>query len=168
MWRVSHSNYICYLKDFKKEQDLYKRRLYNMKPVLKITQPYRKTNNNKGYSFDNYKTKYDNKILYKKTKEINNSKSIYNQHILRPNSAFSGVRNSNFENYLKSKRKIINEDNIRLRKRLKNIKPVYSVEKMNKSAKDHEKYREFMLEVLRKNRVTPLYYDEMENILNII
>ena len=121
MWRVSHSNYICYLKDFKKEQDLYKRKLNNMKPVLKITQPYRKTNNNKGYSFDNYKTKYDNKILYKKTKEINNSKSIYNQHILRPNSAFSGVRNSNFENYLKLKRKTINEDNIKMKKRLKNI-----------------------------------------------
>ena len=39
---------------------------------------------------------------------------------------------------------------------------------MNKSAKDHKKYRESMIEILRKNRVTPLYYDEIENNLNLI
>ena len=167
MWRFSHSNYICYLKDFKKEQTSYKNRLNKMKPVIKITPPYKKTNNNKGYSFDKYKTKYDNRILYKKTKEINNSKSIYNQHILRPNSAYSGIKNSNFQNYVKLEREAVDLDNMKMQKRLKNIKPVYSVEKMKKSALEHEKYKEFMLEILRKNREKPLYNDEMINILNI-
>ena len=42
-----------------------------MKPSLKIIPPYKKRNNNKGYSYEKYKTSYDNKILFKKTREIN-------------------------------------------------------------------------------------------------
>ena len=38
---------------------------------------------------------------------------------------------------------------------------------MRKDAQNHNNYRKFLLEVLRKNRVTPLYNDEMENILNL-
>ena len=167
MWRITHSNHICYLKDFKKEQYSYKNRLYSMKPSLKIIPPYKKRNNNKGYSYEKYKTSYDNKILFKKTREINNSKGKYNPEIIRPLSAYSGLRNSNFENYLISKRKSIGEDNIKIRKRIKNVKPVYSNKKMIKDAENHRRYRNFMLEVLRKNRASPLYNDEMVNILNI-
>ena len=166
MWRTSHTNYICYLKDFKKEQASFKDRLNKMKPVLKITEPYQSYKRNKGYSFDKFKINYDNNILHKKTKEINNSKSIYNQEVLRPNSAFSGIRNSNYENYLKSKKKAIRKDNKKMWKRIKSVKPVYNIEKINKDAKEHKRIKEFMLEILRKNRVTPLYNDEMENILN--
>ena len=167
MWRTAHTNYICHLKDFKKEQASYKNRLDKMKPVLKITTPYLSNNTNKGYSFDKFKINYDNNILHKKTKEINNSKSVYNQYILRPKSAFSGYRNSNYENHLRSKKKAISKDNQKIRKRLKSVKPVYSFEKMNKDAKEHERIKEFMIDILRKNRATPLYGDEMVNILNL-
>ena len=167
MWRVFHTNHICYLKDFKKEDSSYKKRLYKMKPVLKINPPYKIRNRNKGYSYDKYKTKYDNKILYKKTKEINNSKGNYNQEILRPYSSYSGVRNSHFEDYFKLKENSLNEENVKLWKRIKNTKPIYSVQKMKKDAENHGGYRNFMLEVLRKNRATPLFNDEMENILNV-
>ena len=167
MWRVFHTNNICYLKDFKKEQTSFKNRLNKIKPVLKIFPPYKSRNNYKGYSFDKYKIKYDNKILKKKEREINNSKGVYNQELLRPNSGFSGIRNSNFDKYLVLRRKTVDEDNMKLKKRIRSAKPVYSVEKMKKDARENQKYREFMLEVLRKNRVSPLYNDEMENILNI-
>ena len=167
MWRVFHTNHICYLKDFKKEDSSYKKRLYKMKPVLKINPPYKVRNRNKGYSYDKYKTKYDNKILYKKTKEINNSKGNYNQEILRPYSSYSGTRNSHFEDYFKLKENSLNEENVKLWKRIKNTKPIYSVQKMKKDAENHNNYRNFMLEVLRKNRATPLFNDEMENILNV-
>ena len=167
MWKVFHSNNICQLKDFKKENASYKNRLYKTKPVLNIERPYKPRNRNKGYSFDKYKTKYDNKILYKKKKEINNSKGLYNQDILRPYSSFSGIRNSHFEEYYRLKAYSVNEENAKMRKRIKNTKPVYSVEKMRKDAQNHNNYRNFLLDVLRKNRVTPLYNDEMENILNV-
>ena len=167
MWRVFHTNNICYLKDFKKEQANFKNRLNKIKPVLKIFPPYKSRNNDKGYSYDKYKIKYDNKILKKKTREINNSKGIYNQGLLRPNSVFSGVRNSNYDRYLELGRRTINEANMKLKKRIRSAKPAYSIEKMKRDAKNNQKYREFMLEVLRKNRVSPLYNDEMENILNV-
>ena len=167
MWRVFHTNNICYLKDFKKEQASFKNRLNKIKPVLKIIPPYKSINNIKGYSFDKYKINYDNKILKKKKREINNSKGNYNQELLRPNSVFSGFRNSNFDKYLELGRRTVHEDNMKLKKRIRSAKPVYSVEKMKKDAKENQKYREFMLEVLRKNRVSPLYNDEMENILNV-
>ena len=167
MWNFCHTNHICYLRDFKKENNSYKKRLNKMKPFLKISSPYLIKNNNKGYSYEKYKTKYDNKILSKKTKEINKSKGFYNQEVLRPNSSFSWIRNSNFENYLRLERKSIYEDNEKMKRRLRNAKPIYSVEKMRKDALNHNKYRKFLLEVLRKNRLTPLFNDEMENILNV-
>ena len=167
MRNILHTSNICYLKDFSKKHDLYKKRLNAIKPVLKINPPYKVKNNIKGYSFDKYKIKNDNKILNKKTKEISNRKGEYNQNILRPRSAYSGFRNSNYENYLKLKRKNVDEDNIKIFKRINSTKPVYSYEKMRKDALEHEKCREFMLEVLRKNRATPLFNDEMENILNL-
>ena len=167
MWNFRHSSNICYLKDFAKEQESFRRRLHHIKPVMKIKPPYKKNNNIKGYSYDKYKTNYDNWILYKKTKEINKSKGEYNQHILRPNSAFSGIRNSNYDRYLKMEKRAVDEDNDKIMRRIRNAKPVYSVEKMRKDAYNHQKYREFTLEILRKNRATPLFNDEMENILNV-
>ena len=167
MWNYSHSSHICFLKDFKKEQASYKNRLNKMNPAIKIVPPYRKRNNIKGYSYDKYKTKYNNKILYKKIKDIKNSKGNYNQEVLRPNSSYSGIRNSNFDNYFKLEKKSIYEDNKKMWKRIKSTKPAYSIEKMKKDNKQHQIYRNFMLDVLRKNRATPLYNDEMENILNL-
>ena len=167
MWNFRHSSNICYLKDFVKEQDSFKKRLHQAKPVLKINPPYKKNKNIKGYSYDKYKTKHDNRILYKKTKEMYKRKGDYNQYILRPNSAFSRIRNSNFDRYLKMEKRAVDEDNDKIMRRIRNTKPVYSVEKMRKDAYNHQKYREFTLEILRKNRLTPLFNDEMENILNV-
>ena len=167
MWNFSHSSHICFLKDFKKEQNSYKNRLNKMNPAVKIVPPYKKTTNLKGYSYDKYKTKYNNKVLYKKTKAIKKSKGCYNQEVLRPYSSFSGIKNSNFDNYLKLERKSTNEENKKMRKRIKSVKPVYSLKKMRKDNIQHQKYRNFMLDVLRKNRATPLFNDEMENILNL-
>ena len=167
MWNFRHTSNICYLKDFIKEQKSFKKRLNQAKPVLRINPPYKKSKNIKGYSYDKYKTKYDNQILYKKTNEINKRKGDYNQYILRPNSAFSGIRNSNFDRYLKMEKRAVDEDNDKIMRRIRNVKPVYSVEKMRKDAYKNQKYREFTLEILRKNRLTPLFNDEMENILNV-
>ena len=167
MWNFRHSSNICYLKDFVKDQESFKRRLKQAKPVMKIKPPYKKNKNIKGYSYDKYKTNYDNKVLYKITKEISNRKGDYNQYILRPNSAFSGIRNSNFDRYLKMEKRAVDEDNDKIMRRIRNTKPVYSVEKMRKDAYKNQKYREFTLEILRKNRLTPLFNDEMENILNV-
>ena len=167
MWNIRHSSNICYLKDFKKEQESFKKRLNQAKPVLRINPPYKKSKNIKGYSYDKYKTNYDNWVLNKITKEISKKKGDYNQHILRPSSAFSGIRNSHYDRYLKMEKRAVDEDNDKIMKRIRNTKPVYSVEKMRKDAYNHQKVREFMLEVLRKNRLTPLFNDEMENILNV-
>ena len=167
MWNFTHCSHICFLKDFKKEQDSYKKKLYKINPAINIVPPYKKRTNLKGYSYDKFKTKYNNKVLYKKTKDIKKSKGDYNQEVLRPHSSFSGIKYSNFDNYLKLERKSINEDNKKMWKRIKNVKPSYSVKTMRKDNIQHQKYRNFMLDVLRKNRATPLFKDEMENILNL-
>ena len=167
MWNYLRSSNICYMKDFTKNQEQYKKRLKSIKPVLKFNPPYKAKKNIKGYSFDKYKVKYDNRILNKKTKEINNRRGEYNQTILRPSSAFSGFRNSNYENYLKLEKRNVDEDNNKIWKRIQNTKPVYSIKKIRKDIQEHEKYREFLLEILRKNREPPIFNDEMENILNI-
>ncbi len=120
---------------------------------------------NKGYSYTKYKLNYEDKIIKRKMNEIKNKTGPYNIKTLRPNNDF-GIKRSNYFIVKEIENKLKNENDIKLKGRIKRVKSNYSIKKFAKSNKEINSYRNFYLGILRKNRENPFIYSEMENILN--
>ena len=105
------------------------------------------------------------KLSKKKMNEIKNKTDPYNIKTLRPNNDF-GIKRSNYFIVKEIENKLKNENDIKLKGRIKRVKSNYSIKKYAKSNKEINSYRNFYLGILRKNRENPFIYSEMENILN--
>ena len=120
---------------------------------------------NKGYSYTKYKLKYDNNIIKRKMNEIKNKSGPYNIKILRPKNDII-IKRSDYFNIKKIEDKIKNENDKKLKRRIKRVKSSYDNKILKKRNEELNSYRNFYLGILRKNRENPFVYSEMENILN--
>jgi hypothetical protein len=177
MKKTLYSNKICYSLDKEREQFLHLRRLYSIKPTLKIESPIQPKflKNNKSKLLKKAQTQlridYENDILARKILEINFKKGSYNQSILRPKSDYPAFRRTyfNYKYHDIEKMKSILEDNINLNNRLNNVKSYYTTEDMNEEARKQERY---LNNILAKNKAikTPpnLNYFDIDQYKNLL
>jgi len=177
MKKAIYSNKICYSLDKEREQFLHLRRLYSIKPTLKIESPIQPKflKNNKSKLLKKAQTQlridYENDILARKILEINFKKGSYNQNILRPKSDYPAFRRTyfNYKYHDIEKMKSILEDNINLNNRLNNVKSYYKTEDMNEEARKQERY---LNNILAKNKAikTPpnLNYFDIDQYRNLL
>ena len=177
MKKSLYLNDICYSLDKEREQFLHLRRLYAIKPTLKIQPPIKPKflKNNKSKLLKRAQTQlsidYENDILARKILEINLKKGQYNQHILRPKNDYPAFRRTyfNYKYHDIEKMRTILEDNINLNNRLNKVKSYYNTEDMNEEARKQEQY---LNNILAKNRTInippPLNYYDIEQYKNLV
>ena len=169
MKKSLYLNNICYSLDKERDQLLHLKRLYTIKPALKIVPPVRpkflKNNNSKilKRAQTQLRIDYENNILARKILEINYKKGEYNQNKLRPKNDYPAFRRTYFNYKYQDieKMKTILEENINLNNRLNNVKSYYNSEDINEDARKQEKY---LNNILAKNRIIKAppelgYYD---------
>ena len=172
-----YSNEICNSLDKERDQFLHLRRLYTIKPTLKIEPPIKpkflKINKSKilKRAQTQLRIDYENDILARKILEINSKKGNYNQNILKPQRDYPAFRRTYFNYKYQDieKMKTILADNIKLRNRLNNVKSYYKTEDINEEAKKQEKY---LNNILSKNRMIkvppPLNYYDIDQYKNFV
>ena len=163
--------------DKERDQFLHLRRLYTIKPTLKIEPPIRpkflKKNQSKKLkrAQTQLKIDYENYILTRKILEINNKKGDYNQNVLKPQKDYPAFRRTYFNYKYQDieKMKTILEDNIKIRNRLNNVKSYYKTEDINEDAKKQEKYLNNLLSRNKTIRIPPpLNYYDIEQYKNYV
>ena len=178
MKKSFYLNQICNSLDKERDQFLHLRRLYTIKPTLKIEPPIKpkflKINRSKilKRAQTQLRIDYENDILYnKKILEIELKKGEYNQYKLRPKKDYPAFRRTYFNYKYQDieKMKTILEDNINWRNRLNKVKPYYKTEDINEEARKQEKY---LNNILSKNRMIkvppPLNYYDIEQYKNLV
>jgi Ca-activated chloride channel family protein len=177
MKKSLYLNQICNSLDKERDQFLHLRRLYTIKPTLKIEPPIKpkflKINRSKilKRAQTQLRIDYENDILYRKISEIKLKKGEYNQNILKPKKIYPAFRRTyfNFKYQDIEKMKNIFEDNIKLKNRLDNAKSYYKTEDINEDAKKQEKY---LNNILSKNRAInippPLNYYDIDQYKNLV
>ena len=178
MKKSFYLNQICNSLDKERDQFLHLRRLYTIKPTLKIEPPIKpkflKINRSKilKRAQTQLRIDYENDILYnKKILEIELKKGEYNQNKLRPKKDYPAFRRTYFNYKYQDieKMKTILEDNINWRNRLNKVKPYYKTEDINEEARKQEKY---LNNILSKNRMIkvppPLNYYDIEQYKNLV
>ena len=178
MKKSFYLNQICNSLDKERDQFLHLRRLYTIKPTLKIEPPIKpkflKINRSKilKRAQTQLRIDYENDILYnKKILEIELKKGEYNQYKLRPKKDYPAFRRTYFNYKYQDieKMKTILEDNINWKNRLVKVKPYYKTEDINEEARKQEKY---LNNILSKNRMIkvppPLNYYDIEQYKNLV
>ena len=177
MKKSFYLNKICYSLDKERDQLLHLRRLYTIKPTLKIEPPVKpkflKINKSKllKRAQTQLRIDYENDILERRVSEIKNKKGQYNQNILRPKSDYPAFRRTYFNYKYQDieKMKTILEDNIIYQYRLSKVKPYYKTEDINEEAK---KQKQYLNNILAKNRVIkippPLNYYDIDQYKNLV
>ena len=160
MWNHIHSNQICFHIEFLQNQLIFQNKIKNIKPTLCIKPPYSFSPKN-WYLFDKLNQK-NNKRNYNK---YVNEKYFKNNNI-RPKSSFPGTRKNQFRHYINYNEWKIEEDNKKISEKILKAKSYYSNEEMRKHSEKHQRYRNFMIGALKKKRATPIFNDEIINILN--
>ena len=158
MKKSLYLNNICYSLDKERDQLLHLKRLYTIKPTLKIDPPVRpkflKNNNSKilKRAQTQIRIDYENNILARKILEINYKKGEYNQNKLRPKNDYPAFRRTYFNYKYQDieKMKTILVENINLNNRLNKVKSYYNSEDINEDARKQEKY---LNNILAKNRI---------------
>ena len=169
MKKSLYLNKICYSLDKERDQFLHLRRLYTIKPTLKIEPPVKpkflKVNSSKllKRAQTQISIDYENNILYRKVFEIMKKNGEYNQNKLRPKKDYPAFRRTYFNYKYQDieKMKTILEDNLNYKYRIEKVKPYYKTEEINKEAKNQEKYLNNLLEKNRMIKIPPplSYYD---------
>lgn len=162
-------NEICYSLDKERDQFFHLRRLYTIKPTLKIEPPIKPQflKVNKSKILKRAQTQltidYENNILRRKILEIKLKNGQYNHKNLKPIKDYPAFRRTyfNYKYQDLEKMKIIFEDNLRLKMHLDNIRSYYKTEDINEDAKKQEKY---LNNILSKNKTIKIppplnYYD---------
>ena len=177
MKKSFYLNKICYSLDKERDQFLHLRRLYTIKPTLKIDPPVKpkflKINRSKllKRAQTQLQIDYENDILYRKVQEIHNRKGEYNEKKIKPKNDYPAFRRSyyNYKYQDIEKMRTILEDNINLDNRLKKVKPYYKTEDINEEARKQEQY---LNNILAKNRMIkvppPLNYFDLEQYKNLV
>jgi hypothetical protein len=169
MKKSLYLNDICYSLDRERDQFLHLRRLYTIKPTLKIEPPVtpKFLKNNKSKLLKRAQTQikidYENDILFRKILEINVKKGEYNKNIIKPKNDYPAFRRTYFNYKYQDieKMKSVLEDNIYFYNRLNKVKSHYNTEDMNEEARKQEKYLNNILEKNKTVKVPPTlnYYD---------
>ena len=177
MKKSLYLNKICYSLDKERDQFLHLRRLYTIKPTLKIDPPVKpkflKINRSKllKRAQTQLQIDYENDILYRKVQEIHNREGEYNEKKIKPKNDYPAFRRSyyNYKYQDIEKMRTILEDNINLDNRLKKVKPYYKTEDINEEARKQEQY---LNNILAKNRMIkippPLNYFDLEQYKNLV
>jgi len=177
MKKALYSNKICYSLDKEREQFLHLRRLYSIKPTLKIESPIQPKflKNNKSKILKKAQTQlkidYENDILTRKILDIKLKKGSYNQNILRPKSDYPAFRRTYFNYKYQDIEKMqeILKDNINLNYRLNNVKSYYKTEDMYEEARKQEKYLNNILAKNKTIKIPPtLNYYDIEQYKNLV
>ena len=157
MKRQLYLNEICDSLDKERDQLMHLRRLYTIKPTLKIKSPIkpkfllRNNSNLLKAAQIQYNIDYENMILRNRLSYINAKNGPYNKNYLRPKSGLPAFKKT-FINYsfqdVERMGKIIQE-NIKFYNRVNNTKSYYDFETMNEEAKKQVKY---MKNLLTQNR----------------
>ena len=163
--------------DEEREQFLHLRRLYSIKPTLKIESPIQPKflKNNKSKILKKAQTQlkidYENDILTRKILDIKLKKGSYNQNILRPKSDYPAFRRTYFNYKYQDIEKMqeILKDNINLNYRLNNVKSYYKTEDMYEEARKQEKYLNNILAKNKTIKIPPtLNYYDIEQYKNLV
>ena len=163
--------------DKEREQFLHLRRLYSIKPTLKIESPIQPKflKNNKSKILKKAQTQlkidYENDILTRKILDIKLKKGSYNQNILRPKSDYPAFRRTYFNYKYQDIEKMqeILKDNINLNYRLNNVKSYYKTEDMYEEARKQEKYLNNILAKNKTIKIPPtLNYYDIEQYKNLV
>ena len=177
MKKALYSNKICYSLDKEREQFLHLRRLYSIKPTLKIESPIQPKflKNNKSKILKKAQTQlkidYENDILTRKILDIKLKKGSYNQNILRPKSDYPAFRRTYFNYKYQDIEKMqeVLKDNINLNYRLNNVKSYYKTEDMYEEARKQEKYLNNILAKNKTIKIPPtLNYYDIEQYKNLV
>lgn len=177
MKKALYLNKICYSLDKERDQFLHLRRLYTIKPTMKIDPPIKpkflKINKSKllKRAQTQLQIDYENDILYSKIKEIHSKTGEYNEKKLKPKNDYPAFRRSyyNYKYQDIEKMKTILEDNINLDNRLKKVKPYYKTEDINEEARKQEKYLNNILAKSKMiKRPSPLNYYDIEQYKNLV
>ena len=177
MKKTLYLNQICYSLDKERDQFLHLRRLYTIKPTMKIDPPIKpkflKINKSKllKRAQTQLRIDYENDILYGKIREINSKTGEYNEKKLKPKNDYPAFRRSyyNYKYQDIEKMKTILEDNINLDNRLKKVKPYYKTEDINEEARKQEKYLNNILAKSKMiKRPPPLNYYDIEQYKNLV
>ena len=177
MKKALYSNKICYSLDKEREQFLHLRRLYSIKPTLKIESPIQPKflKNNKSKILKKAQTQlkidYENDILTRKILDIKLKEGSYNQNILRPKSDYPAFRRTYFNYKYQDIEKMqeILKDNINLNYRLNNVKSYYKTEDMYEEARKQEKYLNNILAKNKTIKIPPtLNYYDIEQYKNLV
>ena len=177
MKKSLYLNNICYSLDKEREQFLHLRRLYTIKPTLKIDPPIRPQflKNNKSRIMKRAQTqlqiKNENDILFRKILEINLKKGEYNQKKIKPKDDYPAFRRTYFNYKFQDieKMKTVLEDNIHFYNRLNKVKSHYNTEDMNEEARKQEKYLNNILEKNKAVKVPPtLNYYDIDQYTNLV
>lgn len=178
MKKSFYLNQICNSLDKERDQFLHLRRLYTIKPTLKIEPPIKpkflKINRSKilKRAQTQLRIDYENDILYnKKLVDIQLKKGEYNQNKLKPKKDYPAFRRTYFNYKYQDieKMKTILEENINWNIRLNKVKPYYKTEDINEEARKQEKY---LNNILSKNRMIkvppPLNYYDIDQYKNLV
>ena len=178
MKKSFYLNQICNSLDKERDQFLHLRRLYTIKPTLKIEPPIKpkflKINRSKilKRAQTQLRIDYENDILYnKKLVDIQLKKGEYNQNKLKPKKDYPAFRRPyfNYKYQTIEKMKTILEDNINWKNRLDKVKPYYKTEDINEEARKQEQY---LNNILSKNRMIkippPLNYYDIDQYKNFV
>ena len=177
MKKTLYLNQICYSLDKERDQFLHLRRLYTIKPTMKIDPPIKpkflKINKSKllKRAQTQLRIDYENDILYGKIREINSKTGEYNEKKIKPKNDYPAFRRSyyNYKYQDIEKMKTILEDNINLDNRLKKVKPYYKTEDINEEARKQEKYLNNILAKSKMiKRPPPLNYYDIEQYKNLV
>ena len=178
MKKSLYLNQICNSLDKERDQFLHLRRLYTIKPTLKIEPPIKpkflKINRSKilKRAQTQLRIDYENDILYnKKLVDIQLKTGEYNQNKLKPKKDYPAFRRTYFNYKYQDieKMKTILEDNINWKNRLDNVKPYYKTEDINEEARKQEQY---LNNILSKNKMIkippPLNYYDIDQYKNLV
>ena len=177
MKKSLYLNQICNSLDKERDQFLHLRRLYTIKPTLKIEPPIKpkflKINKSKilKRAQTQLRIDYENEILYSRILDIKLKKGEYNQNKLKPQKDYPAFRRTyfNYRYHDIEKMKTILEDNINWNNRLNKVKPYYKTEEINEEARKQEQY---LNNILSKNRMIkippPLNYYDIEKYKNFV
>ena len=177
MKKSLYLNKICYSLDKERDQFLHLRRLYTIKPTLKIEPPIKpkflKINRSKllKRAQTQLTIDYENDILYRKVFQIKQKNGEYNQNKLKPKKDYPAFRRTYFNYKYQDIEKIktILVDNLNYKYRIENAKPYYKTEELNEEAKKQEKYLNNILEKNRMNKIPqPLNYYDIEQYKNLV
>ena len=177
MKKSLYLNDICYSLDRERDQFLHLRRLYTIKPTLKIEPPVtpKFLKNNKSKLLKRAQTQikidYENDILFRKILEINLKKGEYNKNIIKPKNDYPAFRRTYFNYKYQDieKMKTVFEDNKYFYNRLNKVKSHYNTEDMNEEARKQEKYLNNILEKNKAVKVPPtLNYYDIDQYTNLV